>query len=485
MVLNYLWLLLFSLLCVALFPLESMGLQYFGAPPPFNVPPLSVAPTLLTRMQYGGNVDFYRFQQNYTVVLPADGVGCDLSNTPRLQPSQLLWVNTNGPICEFSALQRNAQDHGAAGAFGGHALGSIAALFVNAVDVYPRGIPLFWAQSSDPASTPVPLIVPTSLILKKWLSDGLNITVFLSFPEPNPIYVSLSTTGGGAQVSQAFGIAFSLVTMGLATVKGSIVIFLRGKIQFTVPQITIGFCMLTGFFSFFNSINGWIGTTLYSDGEACQFFENFGWSCVLSAALVLGLYFREVSMISNPTPDPVLSRFKIPCAVLLTIQWLATIAIGALNVAEPPNPTATASFGEFFMSWVVIACAGMTFILGWGVVSIFRVAIRVKLILPIPIFSVLTIVLINGCAISFYALRFFPTRTSNLSVLGTFSFYIIMNSVAPCLVAINILLIFRIRVAKEIELSVSATTTTLPPPSDISLATVVEPDSQTGIDTVI
>jgi len=183
---------------------------------------------------------------------------------------------------------------------------------------------------------------------------------------------------------------------------------------------------------------------------------------IFSAALILGFYFREVSLLtSSPDSMAALNKLVIPCIVVV-LAWMVGETIVSTLQSDPTsyNIDIITVFQADAGFTIAMACVVFLF-LGWGVFSLLfslrnsggsaarGTVVRVSLLGIGVMVTLLPFGIIHGWC---YLVLLKDLYTSTM-----FFLFFGMASAVP---AIIICLSFRVSISKEIEISKSATSST-------------------------
>jgi len=385
--------------------------------------------------------------------------------------------------CNRNLVQRQAQD-----------LGYVAVIGVSTTDwragstyspnPYEGGIPvLFTSLTAAQSSMTIGAYIQQGLTCSFQFTIALytqnpkiaNATVFLDFPVISTTGISFNTYNGTLFCIQWVGFSFSLLVMLFAVFKFTQLYTLEGRLRLSVPQITVFFCFLTGLFCMVTSFNMVLSNPTNSFlSPATTWFQQWPFATIYTALIILGFYLREVSVLTTSSQGAVLDKMKIPAAVVIGLLWIMVILASGLGLGVCSGEVCQTDvrLSQFaFSIFVIVSTATFAFLL-WGSVSILlsidRSSKNFWSILFIVILSltscVMNIILGIMYEVLWWIFAFDDITTVSLFVNSTpFSYQALMPAFqifGPTIGATLVLLIFRVTVAKEIELSKSATSST-------------------------
>lgn len=456
-----------GLIVIALFLAHLVsGLTFYGANIPF-------APTLLVRMQtQNSNVDWTAFGKNYTgAVLTGstaltDVWGCELSSYGAGKKSEIVFVQVSSTPCDIAYAQRNPQDAGYGASIAINSV-TVNGLRWSTIGPYPFGIPFVFPNQQSVTTTWGTLEAPAAIAAKA-ISKGTNITVFLDFPSQNYIEASFFDYWGGMYNTRWFG--FAIACLGLCFCSAKLGMFFTfSGFSLNIPTMVLGSVLLANVFVILNIIVGVEGFYETASWRGAFFFNWWPWSWILTANIIMGLYFADVALLtSSAGAAGTMKVMKIPMIVILVILWAAQITISFISIFPPTSNGAAqgGTFSNFFIAIVALVNFVTLALNTWGTILLAR---AVSSLSGVQRSSVITTFVLAdlSCLISvtfslwYYAFRFFSPQTGvNLSLT---QFFTILGALIWIPIPISGLLLsflFQVSVSKEVELSKSGTSST-------------------------
>jgi len=418
--------------------------------------------TVLYRPQASGDVDITAFGKNYSLVY--DATNCCSATSGR--KDQIVKVFTDWP-CYQADQQRIAQAAGYGGVFNGGFTGDYSAQNVQMWTTERLGIPYFYSGTTlDQLQKP---LLNGYTPCYRASGNPANITIYLDVGTMSPMAVELQA--GTSYRLTYVGIALGWLTILVGIVKLTLTIFTAGKVSLSVPQLVLSFVILTGFFvqlAGFYEIFGVIG---YQSGRVAYFFELWAFCTSYSALLTLGLYFKEVSMLTKSGGSATLEVMKWPCVVVLALLWSAIIVNSFLQTTVPPGGFSNyGNFQQYVLSIFCLVCAVLLFFCVWGcgslLLSMDRNSKMFRSVLLIVIcYSASVVIAITSGLIYLTTSYFIGVDGTNpiddvVSIIQYQWTVECLMFICPPAAMIIICFIFRVSVSKEIELSKSGTSST-------------------------
>lgn len=366
------------LLLLLFFISKAYALTYYGFPSP--LPSSFFAPTWLSRQQWPGNVDWKKFGSNYSAKVPLDGVGCDLNRVAPGGSGQILVGSQLSLPCDYYVQQRNAQDQGYNAFLAGTPLSQVLVNYLTVPGTYPSGVPLVYSGYPNSATFADQISFPASLVTLSLVSKGLNITILLDFPVSEPFYESATVVTGMLYNLRWIGFSYAVFSLVLCSCKLAIFIFVAGKVEVTIPQLVLLFCSLGSIFVIIDAI--WLIFGLYETASNLggKFFEYWCFTWSISACVVVGFYFREISQLTSSSSMKFLDKLFFPFVGVVALLWASQIVISFLNTFPPAvgASSVTAGFGNLFISIIAFVGACTLAIVGWGSFSLVRSSVGIS-----------------------------------------------------------------------------------------------------------
>jgi len=383
--------------------------------------------------------------------------------------------------CNPSTIQRQAQDLGYAAVLF-PLLTEWMAFGQFSVTPYRQGVPVLFPALTD-AEIQMPIgeylnVVNCFFLLSALLYGGdpgmVNATVAFDYPVASASLKAYSTYSGNLFSVQWIGFSFSLIVMIVATFKYTQMYTLENGVRMSVPQTTIVFCFLTGVFCMITAFNMALANpNMRFLLPASTFFQQWPFACIFTALIILGFYMREISLLTSSSHGAVLEKMKIPACIVVSLLWIVVILASGLGLGVCGNQVCQSSkvFSQFaFAMFVIIATATFAF-LTWGCVSVLMTLDRssknfwaVLLVVVLCMTSCVSSVVLGILFETLFWIFAFNISTVALFVNASVSSYQAMlpafEIFGPVVSAFLILMIFRVSVSKEIELSKSATSST-------------------------
>lgn len=361
-----------GLLLLVFFLAKVASLTYFGFPSP--LPSSYFAPTWLSRQQWPGNVDWTKFGSNYSAKAPLDGVGCDFSKIIVAGPSQVLVASQLSLPCDYNVQQRNAQDQGYNGFIAGTPIPQLLVNYLSVQGTYAYGIPLVYSGYPNTATIADQINFPASLVALSLVSKGLNVSIRLDFPVSEPFYESATVITGLLYNLRWIGFSYAVFALVVCSSKLAIFIFISGKFEFTIPQVVLLFCCFGSIFVITDAL--WLINGVYETASNLggKFFEYWCFTWSISACVVVGFYFKEISQLSSSSSLKFLDKLFFPFVGVVALLWASQIVISFLTTFPPAigASSVTAGFGNLFISIIAFVGACTLVIVGWGSFSLLR-----------------------------------------------------------------------------------------------------------------
>jgi len=272
-----------------------------------------------------------------------------------------------------------------------------------------------------------------------------------------------------------FCLTMGLVVMLVSLAKLAIFVQLEG-VKFSVAQIVLTCCFLSGFFWFF--ITGLFGTLsnmeftiVPPDTQSALQYMSYGFT--FTAIVVLAFYFIEISTLTKVSVTGI-EKMKIPLLCFLAVTWAVVIAVQAVDATDPvftAGASSSQQLGLFFFSWLAVvmpfACSA---VLIYGAVLLV-LAVRGTNVKG-PIFRLCGVVIFVflmtwGFGFPAFILNYFPgivpstdPNFRNLSPIEISYIRTLFFTLFYMGVCVVLPLNFSVQTSKEIELSKSSTSST-------------------------
>lgn len=150
----------------------------------------------------------------------------------------------------------------------------------------------------------------------------------------------IHTPGSFASFVIYGGIVGGLTLILVGTVKLLAMLRLEGGPKFSIPQIVLSLTILTGFdltwiTLFTKFLPNPVPLAMY------DFCEDIGFPLVWTSVMIMGFYFKEVSMLTSAQGKngAVLDKLRIPSAIILTLMWLFFLISQIIFVVDPISIT--------------------------------------------------------------------------------------------------------------------------------------------------
>jgi len=447
-----------------------------GVAAPTKLPDEFRVNSYVSRSQ-GTSTNMNAYLKNYTVFLPfGDMFGCSSAVVrPNSIPStQVLWEASFPYFCPQRDQVQNAKNSGAPAVLGA-CLAPIA------------GATFFEMGVSDIKLAPPVLYVGLYPDDNQWFSRSTfvpfffpsypNATVFLEYPDRNPIFQATFDVWGSFSIISGLSMGIAILALCVAFAKISNFLVLGDWKSLPVLTLFLAICGLTlSVVECYSSI-GCIGSVPHpADGVV---FENYPWAFAFTIGILCGFYFKEVTLLTS-MPTKMYSVFFWPMLALIIVIWIIFIIVPAIDIAGiaygsgyynfiPGGgvqlPLASElGFLRFWISMIVICLACMNFILMWGVVSImvhqaqFSSSLKGTMV-RLAILAVLACIFADIFACLWFFGRFFGGTKDVFPNVNQWEWANIINvadSFGPRLTIFCFVLMFEVKVQKEIEISKTA-----------------------------
>lgn len=414
-------------------------------------------------------MDWSKFGTNYSAKIPLDGVGCELSRIAPAGFGQMLVGNQLSLPCDYYVQQRNAQDQGYNAFLGGTPLSQFLANYLTVPGPYQNGIPIVYSGYPSTASLGDQINFPASLVALSLISKGLNITIRLDFPALEPLYESTTVITGSLYNIRWIGFSYAVFALVLCSSKLAIFVTAAGKLELNIPQLVLFCCALGSIFVIMDGI--WVVFGFYETASNLggKFFEYWCFSWSVSACVVVGFYFKEISSLTSSTSMKFLDKLFIPFIGIIVLLWASQIVISFLNTFPPAvgATSVTAGFGNLFISVIAFVDACTLAIVAWGSVSLLLTiggigSERKTIIITTIVLTCFATAVSVAFSITYLAIRYFPATTAGagLTAVNWTALGLGILLFAPTTVFVIFGFMFRISVSKEVEISKSATSST-------------------------
>ncbi len=476
--LRMLWLLVFLQLCNAI--------VFWNAP----ITGLSV-PTLMPTNAFSYGFSFDSFGKNFTIV--PIGRGCPGTWTPGPQHvGQILWFNGDSLPCTVGDVQQAASNAGAAGLYMASAIAEVqvvasfdglqGGLFIfSSATIFPsqKGLGNSSGTLSPPAGgnqayISIPDILRYDLYSSIYPAILSNCSVLVDPPTaPNPLWVLMypgpsRANSAGYRVSGFVAIVWlgwicSVAVMCMAASKWSVFYVHEGGFKLSLAQIQMIFCFFGGFFMFMMSF-GYGGTSPFfpSNTNTIQFFSSWPWGSVCTSAVILGLYFREISQITSSQSSGALNVMKWPAIIIIFLLWAALFSSGLVSSLDPPGggPSGTSNFAFAF----VIA----SLFVGGGILVFGSISLLISMrgtknsagLYRVIVSSLLVFAIMWSLGVLCAVWTYFLVETYQYGQYSLVCALTTLNVFPPFVCFVLVMSNFRISLVKEIEISKSGTSST-------------------------
>lgn len=347
----------------------AFALTYYGFPSPFPNP--TVAPTWLSRQQWVGNVDWSKFNVNFTAKVPLDLVGCDSSRIALASPGQILVASQVNLPCDFYVQQRTAQDMGYNGILGATPLSQLLTNYLSVPGTYPNGIPLVYSGYSSQATVGDQIAFPASLVALQLAAKGLNVTILLDLPSREPLYDSFTSISGALYNIRWIGYSYATFALVLCSAKLAVFITTAGRIELSIPQLVLFCCALGSIFVIMDALWAIFGLYETAANLGGKFFEYWPFSWSLTVCIIVGFYFGEIAQLTSSGSLKFLSKLIIPFIAIVALLWACQIVISFLTT-YPVSASSVTGFGNLFISIISFVDACTLVIVIWGSVALLR-----------------------------------------------------------------------------------------------------------------
>jgi len=207
-----------------------------------------------------------------------------------------------------------------------------------------------------------------------------------------------------------------------------------------------------------------------ADNRATRFFQLWPFTCSFSGLIVLGLYFKEISSLTSSKPGGFLDKLKWPCVGLLGLLWATNITQSFIQAFPVDVQNSAGQFVQFIIAIFALSAFCCIVVFAWGGVS---------LLTSVPTSSekfstVLVVVLVAGFAVCDTTISCFIYNVitnfiggANGGPMGDGINFLQWMWIGQGLMyfgpptgMLMVCFLFRVSVAKEIELSKSGTSST-------------------------
>jgi len=241
--------------------------------------------------------------------------------------------------------------------------------------------------------------------------------------------------------------------------------------KFHFPHIVLTVALMGGIVSQFIAYEGhysWRSPLNVVGFKLWTFFEYFPLGFAATMGVLMGLYFRELTLLTSVQSVPGLNILRWPAVISIACVWVMITITGGLyaypdliiGINDIPGPIYPVEF-----AFIVVILVMQLFLVGLGSLSILKSlgqgsqnkASLVKVI----VISVSSAVLLTSFGIAFSALRmtfFNPWGLPNFyAFIGIYEMF---GNFIPILCMILFSMCFELKTSKEIEISKSGTSST-------------------------
>lgn len=109
----------------------------------------------------------------------------------------------------------------------------------------------------------------------------------------------------------------------------------EGGVKLSIPQMVLSLVIVLGFdLTWITMFPRFLPVPIPID--VYEFFEDFGFPVAWTAVMIMGFYFREVSLLtSSSAAVGVLNKVKIPAIIVLSLMWAFFIITQIMFVVDP------------------------------------------------------------------------------------------------------------------------------------------------------
>lgn len=455
--------------------------------------PLNIdCPTIIKRDAWGYNQAPLAYGQNYSLFMPPDGAGCNIAgfDYTGVARGKLMLTNEPSNTCGYGRYP-NIYASGAVAAIGPNIVGHFGMMIIN---WHPETVQL----AKNGLLQPV-LSCTSSTIYEPYNFNSVdfakgfwpiyftafknpNITINLTPPVPNQMWMDFRTSGSTTQFCYAANIISSLALLMVATAKINYFLHIQG-FRLTLPIVTLLFAIIGAIVGVFHSEVGFFAWR----GSIHVYFWNFWifWplACAITMEILMGLYFKEIaSLTSSKLPNiqcffvsdsffflgkkvPGLDVMFWPAVILIGGAWFMVLLAGGFQTNPQLNLGSNAQTGVFAILIVVISIGFLIVVYGTiflliGIRGVEGEAKKAILsVIAVTGFATLTN---TACGLAFLVeINYIPNLWNNsMGIVNIVCFYELFMVFVPNCVMLMFCVNFRITVEKEIEVSKSATSST-------------------------